>query len=70
VVEFINNCKKWRHNKRPEKLGENMEEDRYLKVNEAEKPKEEESPVIEKTTVRLFNTEAGEMKIEEEKEVV
>lgn len=64
------NCKKWRHNKRPEKLGENMEEDRYLKVNEAEKPKEEESPVIEKTTVRLFNTEAGEMKIEEEKEVV
>ena len=44
-----------------------MEEDRYLKVNEAEKPKEEESPVIEKTTVRLFNTEAGEMKIEEER---
>lgn len=47
-----------------------MEEDRYLKVNEAEKPKEEESPVIEKTTVRLFNTEASEMKVEEEKEVV
>lgn len=47
-----------------------MEEDRYLKVNEAEKPKEEESPVIKKTTVRLFNTEAGEMKVEEEKEVV
>ena len=46
-----------------------MEEDRYLKVNEAEKPKEE-SPVIEKTTVRIFNTEVGEMKIEEEKEVV
>ena len=36
-----------------------MEEDRYLKVNEAEKPKEEESPVIEKTTVRLFNNESG-----------
>lgn len=47
-----------------------MEKDRYLKINEAEEPKEEESPVIEKTTVRLFNTEAGEMKIEEEKEVV
>ena len=46
-----------------------MEKDRYLKINEAEEPKEE-SPVIEKTTVRLFNTEVGEMKIEEEKEVV
>ena len=42
-----------------------MEKDRYLKINEAEEPKEEESPVIEKTTVRLFNTEVGEMKIEE-----
>ena len=70
MVEFIYNCKKWRHNKRPEKLGEKKKEDRYLKVNEAEKLKEEESPVIEKTTVRLFNTEAGEMKVEEEKEVV
>ena len=70
MVEFINNCKKWRHNKRPEKLVENMEKDRYLKINEAEEPKKEENPVIEKTTVRLFNTEAGEMKVEEEKEVV
>lgn len=69
-MEFVDNCKKWRHNKRAEELGETMEKDRYLKINEAEEPKEEESPVIEKTTVRLFNTEVGEMKIEEEKEVV
>lgn len=68
MVEFVDNGKEWRYNKRTE-LGEHMEEG-YLKIEEAEEPKEEESPVIEKTTVRLFNTEAGEMKVEEEKEVV
>lgn len=68
MVEFVDNGKEWRHNKRAG-LGEYMEEG-YLKIKEAEEPKEEESPVIEKTTVRLFNTEAGEMKVEEEKEVV
>lgn len=41
-----------------------------LVINEGEKAKTEKVPVVEKTTVRLFEVTTEEVKVEEENEVV
>lgn len=45
-----------------------MEE--YLVIHEAEPKKTDEAPTVEKTMITLFETTAGELKVEEETEVV
>ncbi len=45
-------------------------EEKFLRLNEAAEAKTEEEPTVEKTTVKLFDTGVGELKVEEEKEIV
>lgn len=46
------------------------ETETILVINEGEKAKTEKAPTVERTTLRLFEVTAGEVKVEEEKEVV
>lgn len=47
-----------------------MEVEEFLNINVAEAKKTDEEPVVKKTTIKLFDVNTGELKVEEEKEVV